>query len=53
MDDPMRYFYNVRLIEKGSEEDLPPDYASKGQSSASSDGNWGGSTMEVQADKLR
>jgi len=27
VDDPMAYSYNVRLIERGSAEDLPPDYA--------------------------
>ena len=27
VDDPMAYSYNVRLIERGSADDLPYDYA--------------------------
>ncbi|WRT64827.1 uncharacterized protein IL334_001763 [Kwoniella shivajii] len=59
-DDPMRYFYNVRLIEEGGPEGIAADYASaNGQSNGpydeEDDGKgekWMGSTMEVQADKI-
>jgi len=27
VDDPMEYSYNVRLIERGTTQDVPPDYA--------------------------
>lgn len=56
IDDPTKYLYNVRLIEKGSEGDLPVEFAQNSGSSASSDereGSWGGSTMEVKADQIR
>lgn len=53
VDDPMKYFYNVRLIEKGSEDDLPLDYSSHGNQAAEDAETWGGSVMEVQADKIR
>lgn len=49
-DDPMGYFYNVRLIEEGGEA---------GSDAPSTDGNdegkgemWQSSVMEVQADKI-
>jgi hypothetical protein len=54
-DDPMKYFYNVRLIEEGAQEGIAAEYASaNGQShDGEEDGKWGGSVMEVQADKIR
>ncbi|WVR04567.1 hypothetical protein IAU60_001574 [Kwoniella sp. DSM 27419] len=62
-DDPMRYFYNVRLIEEGAEEGVAADYASatglsnghddEGKDDEDEKGEkWQGSTMEVQADKI-
>ncbi|ORY30989.1 hypothetical protein BCR39DRAFT_100098 [Naematelia encephala] len=55
-DDPMKYFYIVRLIEEGAEEGVAAEYASSGQNGiedADGEGEkWEGSTMEVQADKL-
>ncbi|WVF69958.1 hypothetical protein IAT40_004743 [Kwoniella sp. CBS 6097] len=58
-DDPMRYFYNVRLIEEGAAEGIAADYASNtGLSNGHDDEEdekgekWQASTMEVQADKI-
>ncbi|OCF37381.1 hypothetical protein I316_00502 [Kwoniella heveanensis BCC8398] len=58
-DDPMRYFYNVRLIEEGATEGIAADYASNtGLSNGHDDEEdekgekWQASTMEVQADKI-
>ena len=48
-DDPMRYFYNVRLIEEGAmegaENGLANGHAEDGE-------KWEGSVMEVQANKI-
>lgn len=56
-DDPMKYFYNVRLIEEGAEEGNVAEYRSASGSGAGVEEgegeSWGGSTMEVQADKIR
>ncbi|KAL1406251.1 hypothetical protein Q8F55_007945 [Vanrija albida] len=53
-DDPMKYFYQVRLIEEGGE--VGAEYAStNGASHEEDDGKgekWQGSVMEVQADKI-
>lgn len=47
LDDPMKYFYQVRLIEEGGEgEHDASDQDDKG------DEKWDGSVMEVQADKI-
>ncbi|WWD21446.1 hypothetical protein CI109_105931 [Kwoniella shandongensis] len=59
-DDPMRYFYNVRLIEEGAAEGIAAEYASangmsNGHDEEEDDGvgeKWQASTMEVQADKI-
>ncbi|WVQ97999.1 hypothetical protein IAU59_005119 [Kwoniella sp. CBS 9459] len=58
-DDPMRYFYNVRLIEEGAAEGIAADYASNTGLSNGHDEEedekgekWQASTMEVQADKI-
>ncbi|KAK8847357.1 hypothetical protein IAR55_005214 [Kwoniella newhampshirensis] len=59
-DDPMRYFYNVRLIEEGAAEGIAAEYASatgmsNGHDDEEDDGKgekWQASTMEVQADKI-
>ena len=56
MDDPMKYFYNVRLIEEGAAEGIATDYSgANGQHSNGMEDTekWQGSTMEVQADKIR
>lgn len=55
IDDPSKYLYNVRLIEKGSEDDLPPDFAARDGSSSSDDGHGGagaGIILEVKADQI-
>ena len=44
-DDPMRYIYNVRLIEEGAVEGVAETLAESEK--------WQASTMEVQADKIR
>lgn len=54
-DDPMKYFYQVRLIEEGG-EGIATEYASTNSNSADADeedGKWQQSVMEVQADKIR
>ena len=50
-DDPMRYFYNVRLIEEGASEGTA---AHNGMSNGHDRNGekWEGSVMEVQADKI-
>ena len=59
-DDPMRYFYSVRLIQEGAAEGIPQEYSTSsvnGQSPGPEDEGkgekWGSSVMEVQADKIR
>jgi hypothetical protein len=55
-DNPMGYFYNVRLIEEGVEERQANYNGSvNGAASNGSEPNakWEGSVMEVKADKLR
>ncbi|GMK57836.1 hypothetical protein CspeluHIS016_0406700 [Cutaneotrichosporon spelunceum] len=47
VDDPMKYFYQVRLIEEGGEG----EHAGSPQENEG-DEKWGGSVMEVQADKI-
>jgi hypothetical protein len=49
LDDPMKYFYQVRLIEEGGEGEH--DGRSSPQHKEG-DEKWGGSVMEVQADKI-
>lgn len=46
LDDPMKYFYSVRLIEEGATEAHMNGSATGGE-------QFEGSTMEVQADKIR
>lgn len=50
-DDPMRYIYNVRLIEEGAPEGVATDYAN-GNGHSEDGEKWEGSLMEVQADKI-
>ncbi|CAK9782707.1 hypothetical protein CC85DRAFT_92470 [Cutaneotrichosporon oleaginosum] len=47
LDDPMKYFYQVRLIEEGGEGDRNGSPHER-----EGDEKWGGSVMEVQADKI-
>ncbi|KAL7419030.1 hypothetical protein Q5752_006715 [Cryptotrichosporon argae] len=51
-DDPMKYFYNVRLIEEGAEEGIVADYEANGNGDDAGGERWMGSIMEVQADKI-
>lgn len=56
-DDPMKYFYQVRLIEEGG-EGVTTEYASTNGTGNDEEENrkgekWLGSVMEVQADKIR
>lgn len=52
LDDPMKYFYQVRLIEEGGDttNDLDGDNLSGDEGKGE---KWQGSVMEVQADKIR
>jgi hypothetical protein len=51
VDDPMKYFYQVRLIEEGGEAADGGDGDSEEE--AVKGEKWEGSVMEVQADKIR
>ncbi|KAK4688137.1 hypothetical protein P7C73_g1979, partial [Tremellales sp. Uapishka_1] len=56
-DDPMKYFYSVRLVQEGAEEGIAVDYSNgsaTGLVEENGDGGekWQSSTMEVQADKI-
>jgi len=48
-DDPMKYFYQVRLIEEGGDGEGGDDSGDE----VKGDEKWEGSVMEVQADKIR
>ena len=50
-DDPMRYFYHVRLIEEGAPDGIPSDHAFM-SGNHEEGAKWEGSVMEVQADKI-
>lgn len=47
-DDPMKYFYQVRLIEEGGDDEAQPSDTEEGKGE-----EFQGSVMEVQADKIR
>lgn len=47
-DDPMKYFYQVRLIEEGGDTSAPTSPTEEGKGE-----EFQGSVMEVQADKIR
>lgn len=57
LDDPMAYFYNVRLIEEGAQDVYEQENGHgmngvQGAGGEEEDEKWQGSVMEVQADKL-
>ncbi|ORX38861.1 hypothetical protein BD324DRAFT_648971 [Kockovaella imperatae] len=51
-DDPMAYFYNVRLLEEGAPTDHDQAQTKQHTNSDDAEEQWQGSTMEVRADKI-
>lgn len=49
-DDPMKYFYQVRLIEEGGDDEASVNGSSNEEGKGE---EFQGSVMEVQADKIR
>ena len=52
-DDPMGYFYNVQLIEAEPMPGANGHGQANGHANGEAEEQWQGSTMEVQADKIR
>ncbi len=52
IDDPMKYFYQVRLIEEGGDASNDMNGDAQGSEDDGKGEKWEGSVMEVQADKI-